>query len=1161
MSVKEKQGTSLARAASEAFRKGDYAAALKIYRQLSTLLGERNFQANVFLCEKRLYELSGLNRSANASKLLLTLTERRPLAEATHPLKSLKVAAIMDEFTHSSYKYECDLLQLSPQHWRKELEEFQPQLLFIESAWRGKDELWGSKVGHTSPELRGIVQWCKQHAIPTVFWNKEDPVHFETFLNTAKLFDHVFTTDIDCIHRYKAALGHERVYLLPFAAQPAVNNPIELYERKDAICFAGAYYVKYPERTKDLVEFVRHLPQFKPFEIFDRNYGRSDPSYAFPDDYKPYIVGKLPFDQIDRAYKGYFCSINLNSVKQSQTMFARRVFELLASNTITVSNYSRGIRLLFEDLVITTDSGAEAVRRLKELTADETKSRKLRLAALRKVMAEHTYQDRLAYVASKALNKPGLDCLLPQVAVVCYANDQEKVQRLLRLYHNQEYSRKRLLMVVPGGFQPQLPLNMAGVEVLNASAVASKTWSEVLLPGEWLAPMVPEDHYGAHYLTDLVLATRYAPGPIIGKASHYVRSEATGLWLKDRAQAYKKVPGLLARAAMVRGEHVATAPVREWITTLHTARLEHPDALSIDEFNYCRNAGMEGLKEEERAETDNLPGLSTGIRLDALIQRAEAIQPLAAQDEGPALSPGELSDLFAGQPSHKPVQISQDDRGLRVQSELPDDTHEYVYARRDLDLQALGITEGGRLRFYLDATPGLNLQVVWLFLDGRGKKLGHVVKVGNRNHEVDIPAETAKLRLGLRVYGPGGAQVKSLLLAHRALEPAELITTGDYLVLTNHYPSANDLYRNGFVHRRVVAYRERGVKADVFRLRPGEQLSYHEFENVDCLTGSAEALDRLLATGRYRAVLVHFLDPGMWQVLERHVRRQRIIVWVHGAEIQPFHRREYNYRTDKERAAAQAKSDARMAFWRGLLKTMPPNLHLVFVSRYFAEEVMEDLGFRLPESHFSIIHNPIDTRLFTYEPKPPEQRKKVLSIRPYASATYANDLSVKAITELKDRSWFSDVEFRLIGDGVLFEETLAPLRGLSNVHLERRFLTQQEIASLHRTYGIFLCPTRMDTQGVSRDEAMASGLVPVTNAVAAIPEFVDEGCGVLAPAEDHLAMAQGIENLVLDPDRFQQMSAAAAARVRRQSDASVVIDAELKILGAEDASHNCCMGM
>src|SRR5690606_7459412 len=121
------------------------------------------------------------------------------------PPRRLPMACFMDDFTSTSYQPECELQQLTPNHWESELEAFKPEVLFIESAWRGKDELWGSKVGHKSKEVQGIVAWCKAHAVPTLFWNKEDPVHFETFLSTAKLFDCVFTTDIDCIHRYKAA--------------------------------------------------------------------------------------------------------------------------------------------------------------------------------------------------------------------------------------------------------------------------------------------------------------------------------------------------------------------------------------------------------------------------------------------------------------------------------------------------------------------------------------------------------------------------------------------------------------------------------------------------------------------------------------------------------------------------------------------------------------------------------------------------------------------------------------------------------------------------------------------------------------------------------------------------------------------------------------------
>lgn len=36
-----------------------------------------------------------------------------------------------------------------------------------------------------------------------------------------------------------------------------------------------------------------------------------------------------------------------------------------------------------------------------------------------------------------------------------------------------------------------------------------------------------------------------------------------------------------------------------------------------------------------------------------------------------------------------------------------------------------------------------------------------------------------------------------------------------------------------------------------------------------------------------------------------------------------------------------------------------------------------------------------------------------------------------------------------------------------------------------------LIPTRADTQGVSEDEGMSCGVVPITNNIAAVPEFVD----------------------------------------------------------------------
>jgi glycosyltransferase involved in cell wall biosynthesis len=348
----------------------------------------------------------------------------------------------------------------------------------------------------------------------------------------------------------------------------------------------------------------------------------------------------------------------------------------------------------------------------------------------------------------------------------------------------------------------------------------------------------------------------------------------------------------------------------------------------------------------------------------------------------------------------------------------------------------------------------------------------------NRNQEAVIPPGTDRIRFGLRFFAGGNAEIRGLVLGHRNLQPAEIISLAEHLLLTNQYPSYSDLYRNGFVHTRVRAYQARAVRCDVFRLRPDEAVSYHEFEDVNVITGSQEALHQMLSSGRYKTVLVHFLDPAMWDVLKQHIERIKIRVWVHGVEIQPWHRRDFNHETKEQRIVGKIQSEKRLAFWRELLHPVPANLKLVFVSRHFSEEVMEDLGFRIPQMHYTIIHNPINTEVFRYEEKPLDQRKRVLSISSYSTRKYANDLTVKAIELLSNKPWFFDMEFRLIGDGPLFEDTVAPLRKYKNVYIEQRFLNRDEIAALHKEYGIFLCATRWDSHGVSRDEAMSSGLVP-----------------------------------------------------------------------------------
>ena len=226
-------------------------------------------------------------------------------------------------------------------------------------------------------------------------------------------------------------------------------------------------------------------------------------------------------------------------------------------------------------------------------------------------------------------------------------------------------------------------------------------------------------------------------------------------------------------------------------------------------------------------------------------------------------------------------------------------------------------------------------------------------------------------------------------------------------------------------------------------------------------------------------------------------------------------------------------------------------MKLIFVSEYFAQEVMEDTEIEIPAKSYEIIHNPINTTIFNYVEKPDSQRVKILTIRPFASRKYANDLTAEAILYLSKKEIFKELDFLIVGDGKLFDEILEPLRKFENVTIQRGFLSHSEIADLHKEYGVFLSPTRMDSQGVSRDEAMSSGLVAITTNVTAIPEFVDENSGILVPGEDYKAMAKAIENLYHNPEQFQSLSQSAAKRVRMQTDSEIIIRKELELLKLE----------
>lgn len=420
--------------------------------------------------------------------------------------KELKIGCIMDEFSYMCFKEEAYFIPLTPDEWKNEIQGI--DFLFVESAWRGKDDLWRKKISIQDRDFLGLIEYCNENNIPTIFWNKEDPVNFDIFIEVATLFDVIFTTDSDMIPQYKEKVGHDKVYHLHFAAQPKVHNPIESYIRKEACCFAGSYYMKYPERQLDFGILFDAISSQMPVQIYDRNYNKNIASFMFPEKYKKFILGNLPPEEIDKAYKGYRYNLNMNSVKYSNTMFARRVFELLASNTVVVSNYARGIKNLLGQVVICSDKVDDIKRELIELQQEEAYLA-FRAKGLREVLSKHLYEDRLREIVNIVFS---LDTErdAKQIDVFSVVSNTEELLTVKEQFEKQTYKNKRLILLTKNDVKCQEHKNIT-------YEVAYQTELRGISKSPYIAFISAECCYGENYLLDLMLGFKYTQTNVVCK--------------------------------------------------------------------------------------------------------------------------------------------------------------------------------------------------------------------------------------------------------------------------------------------------------------------------------------------------------------------------------------------------------------------------------------------------------------------------------------------------------------------------------------------------------------------------------------------------------------------------------------------------------------------
>lgn len=451
-----------------------------------------------------------------------------------------RIASIFDEFTHECFAPDLDLVPVTKRGWRAELSQRPPKAFFAESTWRGNNNEW--KYAMTKPdkwgrEMSDILDYCRANGTPSLFWNKEDPVNFDVFCETAKKFDFIFTTDSGCVDAYRKLTGKNSTFTLPFAAQPALHNPIRESDRIDRVAFTGSWRgVKYPRRAEWLDLLLTPIMKRGLLDIYDRYLDEKDnPDLIFPDKFKPSLKGCLEYTRVvERVYKRYHTFVNVNSVEGSETMLSRRVFEILACGAPVISSHSEAIEKTFGDIVLMPRTSEEVETTTDRLFNEPFYRDRLSVRGIRLVHSQHTYRHRLEQIGN-VLGTPLISTSRRKASIIIcskrpnflkHAAEQVRHQtycdrEIIFVKHSEEYNDDAVAEAFVG--EGKLTILEIGREQVLADGL---NLAMAKAEGDVFAKFDDDDYYGPNYLFDAMLAFEYAPeAGLVGKQAFFAYVE------------------------------------------------------------------------------------------------------------------------------------------------------------------------------------------------------------------------------------------------------------------------------------------------------------------------------------------------------------------------------------------------------------------------------------------------------------------------------------------------------------------------------------------------------------------------------------------------------------------------------------------------------------
>ena len=201
--------------------------------------------------------------------------------------------------------------------------------------------------------------------------------------------------------------------------------------------------------------------------------------------------------------------------------------------------------------------------------------------------------------------------------------------------------------------------------------------------------------------------------------------------------------------------------------------------------------------------------------------------------------------------------------------------------------------------------------------------------------------------------------------------------------------------------------------------------------------------------------------------------------------------------------------------------------YTITVSQTASQHIANTFG--IPEDKLRVIHNGIDTDIFSPSHKTNRIENRLLVVISRDTAVKGLKYMLEALAELRQKH---PLELIVVAKGTDNKATQRLINTLG-IRDYVKFIDEIDTAELvhqYRMASIVVIPSIYEGFGLPAAEAMSCGVPVVSTTAGALPEVVGDA-GILVPPADVKALVDAISALVINPDKRKHLSQIGRKRI------------------------------